>query len=46
MRPGWYSDQWGNLHSKARLAEDLQQFGERFGLDLSDVISEFESEEP
>jgi hypothetical protein len=40
--PGWYSDQWGNLHSKARFAEDLRRTGERFGLDLSDVISELE----
>ena len=39
-RPGWYSDQWGSLHSKARLAEDLQRTGDRFGLDFSDLISE------
>lgn len=37
FKPGWYSDQFGSLHSKARLAEDIRAAGERFGLDFSDL---------
>lgn len=48
LRPGWYSDQFGSLHSKARLAEDIKAAGERFGLDFSDltIIRDLEGEAP
>lgn len=47
IRSGWYSDQFGSLHSKARLAEDIKAAGERFGLDFSDseILRDLEGED-